>query len=352
MAGRPRCLPDRLACPAGRVIVASVAERLTEFAEQDAVSDLLRAIRVRTTVYCRSVMRAPWGFAVRARGAAAFHLVSDGACWLDVEGESTARRLHAGDLVLLPTGRGHAMRDHASSPVTDLDDILAAHPVGPSGVLRHGGGGAATTLVCGGFELEGGGAHPGLEALPAVVHVRGTGGRPARWVASMMELMREASRPGPGAEAVVSRLGDALVAQALREALTQQVRSGGAPAAALRDPQIARAVAVVNREPERAWTVGDLAAEAGLSRSAFAARFRGVVGESPMRYVTRCRIARAAALLETTDAGLAAIARRTGYETEFSFGRAFKRVLGVAPGAFRERARAVDRRALEVVRTD
>jgi transcriptional regulator GlxA family with amidase domain len=71
-----------------------------------------------------------------------------------------------------------------------------------------------------------------------------------------------------------------------------------------------------------------------------------------MRYVTRCRIARAAALLETTDAGLAAIARRTGYETEFSFGRAFKRVLGVAPGAFRERARAGDRRALEVARTD
>jgi AraC-like DNA-binding protein len=314
-----------------------VAERLTDFPEQDAVSALVQAVRVRTSVYCRSVMRAPWGLAVRARGVAAFHLVADGACWLDVEGEERQRRLRAGDLVLLPTGRAHALRDDPRSPVRRLEDLVADNPAGADGVLRLDGDGPPTTLICGGFALEGSGAHPALRALPPVVHVRGEGGRPAPWVEATFGLMRDAGAAGPGAEAVVSRLAEALLAQALRDALTDGAGRAGVPV--LRDAAVARAVAAVNRRPERPWTVGAMATEAGLSRSAFAARFGAAVGEPPMRYVRRCRVARAAALLETSDAGLAAIARQAGYRTEFSLGRAFKRVVGVAPGAFRERTR-------------
>jgi AraC-like DNA-binding protein len=314
-----------------------VSERLTDFPADDAVSDLVQAVRVRTTVYCRSVMRAPWGLGVRARDTAAFHLVSDGECVLDVEGAEAPRRLRAGDLVLLPTGRAHALRDPPGAPVVALEDLLADRPVGSDGVLHVEGRGRPTTLVCGGFALEGAGTHPGLGALPPVVHVPGAAGRPAPWVDATFALMRDAGAAGAGSEAVVSRLAEALVAQALRDALTGA--AGPARPAVLRDVPVARAVAAVNRRPEHPWTLGELAAVAGLSRSAFAARFRAAAGDSPMRYVTRCRIARAAALLETTDAGLAAIARRTGYETEFSLARAFKRVVGVAPGAFRERAR-------------
>jgi AraC-like DNA-binding protein len=209
-------------------------------------------------------------------------------------------------------------------------------PAGPDGVLRVEGRGPPTTLVCGAFELEGAGMHPGLRALSEVVHVRGAGRRPARWVEATFALMREAGA-GPGAEAVVGRLAEALVAQALRGELTGAAAAAGLTV--LRDAAVARAIAAANRRPEQPWTLGELAAVAGLSRSSFAAPFRAAVGDSPMRYVTRCRIARAAALLETTDAGLAAIARRTGYESEFSLARAFKRVVGVAPGAFRKRAR-------------
>jgi transcriptional regulator GlxA family with amidase domain len=104
---------------------------------------------------------------------------------------------------------------------------------------------------------------------------------------------------------------------------------------ALRDRQIATAIGLIHSQPERGWTVGELAAEVALSRSTFSSRFRQLVGESPLRYLTRTRLAHAAALLRTTDASLAQVAGRAGYATEFSFGKAFKRVFGVAPGAYR-----------------
>ncbi|MBV9682973.1 MAG: helix-turn-helix transcriptional regulator [Solirubrobacterales bacterium] len=107
---------------------------------------------------------------------------------------------------------------------------------------------------------------------------------------------------------------------------------------ALSDPQIARAIKVIHDQPERGWTVGELAANVALSRSTFAARFRHLVGESPSRYITRTRLAHAAVLLRTTDASLAQIAARAGYGTEFSFGKAFKRTLGIAPGSYRGQA--------------
>jgi transcriptional regulator GlxA family with amidase domain len=107
---------------------------------------------------------------------------------------------------------------------------------------------------------------------------------------------------------------------------------------ALRDPHVAAAVQLVHGQPQRPWTVGGLAAEVALSRSAFAARFRELVGEPPMRYLVRARLVHAAGLLHTTDLGLGEIARRTGHESESSFSRAFKRVFGIAPGAYRGRA--------------
>jgi transcriptional regulator GlxA family with amidase domain len=133
----------------------------------------------------------------------------------------------------------------------------------------------------------------------------------------------------------VTRLADVLLTQALRAALTQLGSSGGAGLLALGDRQIASAIKLIHAQPGHRWTVGELASKVALSRSAFSARFRELVGESPLRYTTRTRLAHAAALLRTTDAPLAQIAARAGYGTEFSFGKAFKRAFGVAPGAYR-----------------
>ena len=133
----------------------------------------------------------------------------------------------------------------------------------------------------------------------------------------------------------MSRLADALLTQALRVALAELASANDTGLLALRDRQIGAAIEIINRQPERAWTVGELADEVALSRSAFGARFRQVVGESPKRYINRVRFAHAASLLQSTDASLAEIANRAGYSTEFSFSKAFKRVFGLAPGAYR-----------------
>jgi transcriptional regulator GlxA family with amidase domain len=150
----------------------------------------------------------------------------------------------------------------------------------------------------------------------------------------------ETESNAPGAEEVVRRLADAALAQALRLALIDLQAVDQARVLALADPQIAEAVALIHDQPERAWAVGELAAEVALSRSEFATRCRELVGESPLRYVTRTRLAHAAALLRTSDAPLAQIAARTGYATPFSFSKAFKRAFGVAPGEYRGQGNA------------
>ena len=301
----------------------------------DVVSDLLGTVRVRSTVYCRSHMGAPWGFGVEAHGDPSFHVVTRGECWLQVDVGGEPLRLRSGDLVVLPTGPRHWMRDEPGSPAPELEHILADAPNG-DGRLRHGGEGRRTELVCGGFALEGDAADPILRALPAVLDVRSTTAGPVPWVAATLELLAAVSASdAPGVEAVLARLADAMLTQALRVGLAELAAEHPERAQALRDPHIAHAVQLVHREPERRWTVGTLAAAVGYSRSAFAARFHELVGEAPMAYVSRTRLVLAATLLERTGMTLAEVARRTGYANEFSFSRAFKRAFGVPPGLYR-----------------
>jgi AraC family transcriptional regulator, alkane utilization regulator len=314
-------------------------ELLNDFDQTDRVSQLLRAVRVNSTVYCRSVMRAPWGFGVEAHGNPAYHVVMTGRCWLQVDGEQQQTPLGAGDLVVLPRGPRHWLRDEPGSPATELEEILASTPPDQNRRLHHGGRGPQTSVLCGGFALDGAGPHPLLRALPETLVIRGSGGRPAPWLALTLQLLSaEAESDAPGAEEVVTRLADAMLTQALRLALIDLQAVDQTRVLALGDPQIAQAVAHIHDQPERAWTVRELAADVALSRSEFAARFRELIGESPLRYVTRTRLAHAAALLRGSDAPLAQIATRSGYATPFSFGKAFKRAFGVAPGEYRGHA--------------
>jgi AraC family transcriptional regulator, alkane utilization regulator len=314
-------------------------ERLSEFDTFDPVSDLLRAVRVRSTVYCRSVMRAPWGFGVEAHGNPAFHVVTSGRAWLQIDDAPDQTELVPGDLVVLPAGRRHWLRDDPKSPAGELEEILASTPADAHSRLRHGGDGTRTSLLCGGFELDGVGSHPILGSLPPLLVVRGSGGHPVPWLAATISMLSaETSSNAPGAEAVVARLADSLLTQALRVGLLELQAKDAPHVRALQDPQIAQAVALIHSRPGRAWAVGELASNVALSRSEFAARFRSLVGESPIRYITRTRLAHAAALLRTSDASLAEIAARSGYGTPFSFGKAFKRTFGIAPGVYRGQA--------------
>jgi AraC-like DNA-binding protein len=313
-------------------------ELLSEFDAADSIARLLRLVRVRSTVYCRSLMSAPWGFGVEPHGNPSFHVVTSGNCWLAVDGDPEQTLLVSGDLVVLPGGCRHLMRDHPSTPAIGLEEILAAAPLDDHHRLSYGGGGRKTELLCGGFALDSGPAHPMMRALPTTLMIRGNNGQPVPWLAATIAMLSaESASDAPGAEEVVRALGDALLTQALRAALVGPDGSGRAGVLALGDPQITAAIALIHDQPERAWTIGGLAKEVALSRSSFAARFRQLVGESPLRYITRIRLARAAERLHTTEDTIAQIAAHTGYRSEFAFSKAFKRAFGMPPVAYRGR---------------
>jgi len=153
---------------------------------------------------------------------------------------------------------------------------------------------------------------------------------------SIVRLMAvEAGERRPGGEAVITRLGDILVVQAIRSWIETDPAARTGWLGALQDPQIGRAITLIHREPARAWTLASLADAVAMSRSAFAARFTELVGEPAMAYVTRWRMHLALDALKQQGSTVGELADRLGYRSEAAFARAFKRVIGTPPGAIR-----------------
>jgi AraC-like DNA-binding protein len=302
----------------------------------DTISRLLRDIRVSSTIYCRSELRAPWGFRVDARGIASFHLVATGDCWLEVSDGQSPVHLRAGDLVLLPTGQVYQLKDTLASPAPLLDDLLTLHPP-VNGCLQTGGSGPATELICGGFVVEDHQVSPLLATLPTLVHIAGDGGQAQTWVRETFGMLtREMASTGPGSETVIVRLSDLLLTQALRFAFEVDSDVARSEIRPTKDQTISEALRLIHDEASLLLTVDGLAAAVGLSRSALTARFRATTGETPGHYLTRWRMKHAAQYLRTGNDGLLNIAGRVGYNSDASFSKAFKRYFQVSPGTFRK----------------
>jgi AraC-like DNA-binding protein len=200
--------------------------------------------------------------------------------------------------------------------------------------VRHGGGGAETVLQGGLFRFELGAFEPFVRSLPAVIHLKEDSGTAPWYEAVRRQLNAESSGELPGAKIMVSRLADILFIQALRAHLHGCKKAGGGWLEATQDANLGAAIARMHEEPGGPWTVGNLAEAAGMSRSAFAARFTSLVGEGPMAYLTRWRMDKAEALLRNR-VPVADVAGRTGYSSVPAFSRAFKRIRGAAPGSMR-----------------
>jgi AraC-like DNA-binding protein len=311
-------------------------DRLRAQLPPDPLSEVLLPVRVRSSLYCRSEFTAPWGFAVEARPSATFHLVIDGHGWLDVADGRNPRELRPGDLILLPRGHAHQLRDSVGSSAPLLTELLAKNPP-DNGLLRHGGGGARTDVLCGRYSLESPGPVPLLAALPSVVQMRAADPENREWLPAMIALLRsEVQSEMPGTDAVIVRLSEVLITQALRHCLLRLDGWSSNGAGAFKDDKIARALRLIREYPGRDWTVTELASAVAMSRSAFAERFQELAGQSPMRFLSEYRLARAAQYLRATPATLMEIAKDTGYESEASLSRAFKRAFGVAPGMYRK----------------
>jgi AraC-like DNA-binding protein len=321
-----------------------VRKTVAGYDDRGAIDQLVHELRIDSSVLCRSLMAAPWGFGIAARDTGSFHMVVEGQGWLEVDGAPAPIAMRAGDVAVLPTGRAHWMRDPPGSTAPPLTSILAANEV-VDGELRFGADdGPLTEVLCGVFSFEHGMRAAWMDRLPSIVVSRvepdGDG-----WRSAVIQALRqEARRPTSGGSHVVNRLLESLIGDAFRTVLADTLGDARVPFDAATDGRIGRALLDLHEDPARPWSVGALAEVAVMSRSAFSERFRRLIGQAPMRYVTELRLTRAARLLRSTDATLADVARSVGYGSEAALSRAFKHRFGEAPTSFR--ARPPDRGSL------
>ncbi|MCC6521515.1 MAG: AraC family transcriptional regulator [Polyangiaceae bacterium] len=308
------------------------------WAPVDPLGEALHFLRMSGTFYCRSELTAPWALALPpVSGCLAFHVVMTGRCQLEVAGAEPST-LQPGDLALVPHGEGHRLTSEPGVPAPRLDELRHEHVSERYAILHHGGGGAATSLVCGAVRFEHPAAQHLVKLLPKVIHVEASISPQLDWMQSTLRLMAaEAKALKPGGETVITRLADILVIQAIRSWIEQDPAAQTGWLGALQDQQIGRAITLIHRDPARDWTLASLAGEVAMSRSAFAARFTELVGEPAMQYLARWRMHVAVTWLKEESTGLGEMATRLGYQSEAAFSRAFKRFMGVPPGVVRRK---------------
>ncbi|MBM7770980.1 AraC-like DNA-binding protein [Actinokineospora baliensis] len=289
----------------------------------DVLSTLLRQVRIGVARFGRVELGAPWGVRLAQRDTVSMHLLLQGDLWVDDS------PLAVGDLLVLHSA-SHTLRNHPGADVV-------AEPDWPSeGELavyrRHGGDGTRTVLLCAELTIEGAGRSLLLRALPPVVHLPSS--LPS--FEALLDALRDEIRERrPATEVIAARLIELVLLQVIRVELARPAESG-AWRAALADGRVGRALAAIYTEPARGWTVAGLARVAGMSRAAFAPRFRELVGEGPGAHLARWRMDLAKAmLLEHPERSVAQVAAAVGYASEFAFSAAFRRVTGSPPGRYR-----------------
>lgn len=319
--------------------LANMSVRPAVLDSWDPLGEALYLVRMRGVFYSQTEATEPWGLELPPfANCLTFHVVTRGGCWLEINGEAPVY-LRAGDLALVPHGRGHLLRSRPDAALAGRVDELPQQLVSDHYSLLHcGGGGARSTLICGVVSFDQPAVGRVLDQLPSMIHIESADESGAR-IGDVLRLMSsELRRLRPGGEAVTTRLADILLIEAIRSWLAVDPAARTGWLGALRDPQLGRAVAAIHRSPGHPWTLESLATQAAMSRSAFAARFTEQVGEPAMRYVTRCRMDLAVSLLARDGATVAAVAAELGYQSEASFSRAFSRTLGRTPGTVRRAA--------------
>jgi AraC-like DNA-binding protein len=300
----------------------------------DAMTDVLGRLGLRSRVVCRTEFGRPWIMPVPSGELAHFHIVERGVARFQLDGAPSSLLLSAGDLLLVTRRQAYSLRDPLQHRDPYIFQMPRADPGGRCEFLRVGRREPSTSFVCGAFIFSHP-DHPLLTMLPRFMCLHsGKQGREILTRSTVKSLIAEVTNMQPGSETVISRLIDLLFINALRTWLSQQPQRS-TWLKALNDSRIGPTLARIHEQPERIWTVQQLAAGVGLSRSRFSVLFSQLVGESPQSYVTRTRMQRAGRLLQEQGSSLTDIALATGYESDSSFSKAFRRQYGKTPGQYR-----------------
>jgi len=318
------------------------------FAEPpDLLTQILLGLRLDGVEYGRCVLHPPWAIAFPAQRSARFHFMGHGGAWLRTQGTDW-QHLNPGDAVLLPHGSFHVLASAPDVPPVDIDS-LARKAVSENIYLvdgRDAGRTAAAAIAppppqapdvmfCGALRFNLDPLHPLMAMMPEVMLAGDLAGRDTMVPALLEAMEREVAQDRMGACAILARLADALAASIIRAWVECSCNSPTGWIAAVRCPRIGKVIAAIHADPERDWNVPVLADLMGASRSRFSESFTRTMGESPARYVARVKMSQARRWIARDGMRVAVAASRLGYESEASFSRAYKRIIGHPPSASR-----------------
>lgn len=319
----------------------------------DALSDILRLVGLTGGVFLEAEFSAPWAVAGKVapevcrpfmappQQVVGFHYVIEGGFELAIAGAPPCR-VGPGEALMLPRNDLHVLGSSASLPPIMIRDLMQPPNLNGVASLRYGGGGERTRLICG---FMGGNDQLRLllAALPPILKMDVAGLPGGEWITSTFSYAARTTSDGePGAATVLAKVSEVLFVESIRRYLASLPSEESGWLAGLRDPVIGRALSLLHGRVEQDWTAEALAREVHMSRSAFADRFTSVVGQPPMRYLTRWRMQVACQKLLETHRPISQIAFEVGYDSEAAFTRAFRRELGAPPAAWRRQTVAQD----------
>lgn len=335
----------------------------------DVLSDVLRVVRLSGAVFFNAEFSSPWAISSpqgedlarmilpTAECVALFHVLVDGECWFRCAGHPEVQ-LRSGDVIVFPHAHPHDMSSHGGRETTPIETLMPGPSPEALPSVRHGGGGTRSRFVCGYLQCDQRfgpliGSLPTMMVLrrsdryssvetfredsspPSTAIEKGTD----TWLGTTLEYaINEARSQAPGNATMLERLTELIFVEVLRQYMRQLPAGHAGWLAGLNDPYVGRALRMMHEDPARNWTVEDLARETALSRSALAQRFTGIIGESPMHYLAGWRIELAKRMLREGIYPIPEIAEHVGYESEAAFNRAFKRIAGAPPAAWRRAA--------------
>lgn len=313
----------------------------------DALSEALRVVRITSALFFNGEFAAPWRFATPAQDKVTpvvspqserlvlFHLVTEGAATARTADHDEVM-LSAGDIVAFPHGHAHELWNGHTSALFPGHRLLPTLAKGELATEKWGGDGPVTRIICGYFGCERHAEHLFLNGLPPVLKLNVRGNPAGAWIESAIRhAVSEIEAQRPGRMAVLSKLAEALFMETLCRYMDELPPEHTGWLAAARDPKVGQALALLHRDPARAWTLADLAEESGMSRTVIVERFAQLLGEPPLAYLARWRLQLGARRLLTTDNKVLQVAYDVGYESEAAFSRAFRRAFGVPPARYR-----------------
>ncbi|MEC5385786.1 AraC family transcriptional regulator [Uliginosibacterium sp. H3] len=310
------------------------------------LTEILLGLRLDGVEYGRCAMHTPWAISFPAQRSARFHFVAHGACWLRMQ-DGDWIRLNPGDAVLMPRGSAHVLASSPEVPPVAIE-ALAREPVAGNIYRVHDEvapetetalttmpAAAADVLFCGAMRFNLDPLHPLMTMMPDLMRAGELAQRDPAVPALLEAMEREITLNRIGACGILARLADVLAASIIRAWVECACSDASGWIAAVRCPVVGKVLAAIHKQPERDWSVTDLAELMGASRSSFADKFTRAVGESPARYVARVKMFQARHLIAREGMRVAVVANRLGYDSEAAFSRAFKRIVGHPPSEAR-----------------